>query len=218
MTVTIESIKQECLKTLKCEDEKSIKKCYYKLALQWHPDRNPKGEETFKKIQNAYDILNNEETLQKEYKERKEKEERENETQHKIKTIMAFLDANECQYEREPQKPLQYYEKIMNELYDKIFYLLEYKWKYNWDYVEGINHYIFKSIRNTILNEKRNIACLYNINPYQLNLNNLYRRAFLLHIVEERLYTRRINNNQLVDLFNFLEYSLEETPTWNILI
>jgi len=217
MTITIESIKKECLKTLECEDEQSIKKCYYKLALRWHPDRNPQGEETFKKIKNAYDILSNEETLQKEYKERIEKEERENVVQQKIKAITTFLDANECQYEKE-DKSLHYYEKLMNKVYDKIFYLLQYEWEYNWKYLEGINNYVFRKIRNIIFNEKRNILCLYNISPYQLNLNNVYLRAFLLHVVEERLYTRRINNNQLVDLLNFLEYSLEKTPAWNILI
>ncbi len=217
MTITIDSIKKECLKTLECDDEQSVKKCYYKLALQWHPDRNPQGEETFKKIKNAYDILNDDDLLQKEYKERKEKEERNNEVQNKIETIRKFLDANECDYEKE-EKSLQYYEKLMEEVYDKIFYLLEYEWQYNWDYLEDINRYVFRTIRNIIFNEKRNILCLYNISPYQLNLNNVYLRAFLLHIVEERLYTRRINNNQLADLFNFLEYSLEKTPAWNILI
>ena len=39
--------------------EKEIKTAYRKLALQWHPDKNPdnkKAEEKFKEISQAYGI------------------------------------------------------------------------------------------------------------------------------------------------------------------
>ena len=36
-----------------------IKSKYKKLAMQYHPDRNPNGEEKFKEIAGAYDLLNN---------------------------------------------------------------------------------------------------------------------------------------------------------------
>ena len=36
-----------------------IKSKYKKLAMEYHPDRNPNGEEKFKEIARAYDLLNN---------------------------------------------------------------------------------------------------------------------------------------------------------------
>jgi curved DNA-binding protein CbpA len=44
----------ECHKT---DPIDKIKKNYRKLALQYHPDKNPDGEEQFKKIAEAYEVL-----------------------------------------------------------------------------------------------------------------------------------------------------------------
>jgi len=53
----------EVLGVGKSADEKEIKKAYRKLAMQYHPDRNPdnkEAEEKFKEINEAYEVLSDE--------------------------------------------------------------------------------------------------------------------------------------------------------------
>jgi molecular chaperone DnaJ len=55
-------------KILEVEEKASIdeiKKSYRKLAAQYHPDRNPDGEEKFKEIAEAYETLGNPEKKEK---------------------------------------------------------------------------------------------------------------------------------------------------------
>ena len=38
-------------------DESKIRKAYFKMAQQYHPDKNPKGREMFEKVNTAYEFL-----------------------------------------------------------------------------------------------------------------------------------------------------------------
>ena len=51
----------EILGVSKDATQQDIKKKYRKLSLKYHPDKNPNGEEMFKKITKAYEVLGNEE-------------------------------------------------------------------------------------------------------------------------------------------------------------
>lgn len=51
-------------------DSNAIRQAYKKLSLQYHPDKNPQGEEIFKQIQNAYEVLSDEAT-RRQYDERR---------------------------------------------------------------------------------------------------------------------------------------------------
>ena len=51
----------EMLEVSKASSEAEIKKAYRRLALKWHPDKNPdnqkEAEKRFKEISEAYEVL-----------------------------------------------------------------------------------------------------------------------------------------------------------------
>ena len=47
----------EILGVSKDASQEDIKKAYRKLSLEFHPDRNPNGEDKFKEISSAYNVV-----------------------------------------------------------------------------------------------------------------------------------------------------------------
>jgi DnaJ family protein A protein 2 len=43
--------------------KQDITKAFRKLAMEYHPDKNPQGEEKFKDISHAYEILTDDEKI-----------------------------------------------------------------------------------------------------------------------------------------------------------
>lgn len=57
----------EVLEVTKTADKTEIKSAYRRLAIQYHPDKNPdnpEAEEKFKEASEAYDVLSNDEKEQ----------------------------------------------------------------------------------------------------------------------------------------------------------
>lgn len=69
---------REILEISEEADNKEIKKAYYRLAKKFHPDKNLNDEEAagerFKKVQEAFELLYNEEEDKKENEKAKTKE------------------------------------------------------------------------------------------------------------------------------------------------
>ena len=61
----------EILGVSKDANQEDIKKIYRKLALEYHPDRNPEGADKFKEIAEAYEVLSDE-NRRREYNHRLE--------------------------------------------------------------------------------------------------------------------------------------------------
>lgn len=208
----METLRKELMDILYCDDPKMIKKCYYNLALKFHPDKCG-SDEDFKRIQNAYDLLTNQEKFDKELEERKKKNNTEED--EKLKKIKEFLHANNCDVS--DGMPFEYYEAIFKDLYEKILYLLDYKWEIPWDFY-NINSYLLNTLISKLNTEKEKLYHFYYMDPYKLNIDIMYNLIFFIHIIEERLYTNyRITNHDIIDLLNFFEYYMEKNPSWKIL-
>lgn len=52
-----ERLARQILKVSKDDDKDAVRKAFWVLAMEHHPDKNPQNEEKFNEIVNAYDYL-----------------------------------------------------------------------------------------------------------------------------------------------------------------
>lgn len=70
-----------------------IKKAYYKLSLQYHPDKNPDGVEKFRQIKDSYEILSNEHLR----------------TIYDLGSLTSYLNMKDQLLGREPEEYIKYF-------------------------------------------------------------------------------------------------------------
>ncbi len=206
------TLREKLLGTLHCQEGDNIKKAYYQQALIYHPDRPTGDEEKFKAINRAYTLLTNPEKLE-------EAERQQEVITTEITTIKEFLQNNGIEYVRE-DADVEYYRKTMRTIMDQFTHLLDYPWRYIPSRFRYINQYILNDIIELLDSTHRDIQTIIATNKYLLDLDRLETMVFIVHNTREKLYDDKIpiDNNKLVDMFNFLLKALEERPLWELLI
>jgi hypothetical protein len=189
------------------------------LALVYHPDKSTGDEEKFKQIQRAYELLTNENELEKEMENRLDNF-LERESMEKINKVKKFLSENDIPFEEGHN--LEYYDDMIRIAYQRIMYMFNYHWKvnpYRRIVLLKLNQFVLNELGLLIEKTKRDIQFLRMVNYYDLDLNRLSQLVFLIFIIEEKLYDPKydLDNDVLVDLLNLLEYGLEHYPIWEIL-
>jgi len=206
------TLREKLLGIINCQEGENIKKAYYKQSLIYHPDRTTGDEEKFKEINRAYTLLTNPDKF-------KEVEEEEEVIINEINTIKDFLRYNDIEYTKENAE-VEYYRKIIKTIMEQFTYLLNFTWRKKHSRFRKLNQYILYDIIDLLDSTHQDIQKIITTNRYLIDLDRLETMVFIVHSSREKIYDTKIpiDNNKLVDMFNFILKALEERPLWDLLI
>lgn len=171
-----DTVRRELMETLECESHENIRKNYLKLALKYHPDKNPQGLDTFHKIRENYELLTDEQKFREHVNSLwRDKN---------IRDIIKFFEMD-CL-----DNPLE----VRKAMIDNIMDILYHPWEIPYElYAKGIPDIIHNKkepIRLIITNEDT---------PLDTFIDNYY-KVFKIYTIEEHLYNNFPSDNEITFL------------------
>ena len=185
--------KKELLTKLECDDEDNIKKCYHKLVLKIHPDKNKEKDTTkeFQDVQEAYSLLTDKDKLNNYIKDKWFRYQEMIINKDKVYNILKYFDIT---------PKTDNYQKEFDTLLDNVIYLYNYKWTMSqkrWESLVTNYSSSFLSLWTIIHNSRMALdEVFFNRTTIQYDsFIDVYELVFELHCIEEMVYT----NHQITE-------------------
>lgn len=215
-----EKLRKQLLDKLECDDISNAKKCYHKLVLRYHPDKNQDNKEEatrlFQEIQTTWENLQNFEEFSK-----KSWEEHQNGIilMEQIKQNLDNFDLWRPEMETDIKLAMDVYQTLL----DKMVYLFEYQWTMDprrWDHLIRIPE--FNTLWDTIQDQKEELYDLFfykGVVPHDQFLE-VYNKVFSIYQVEEYLHTSSVlpsssKIERLIKFISFLQDNVDTQSTWD---